>query len=353
MCEEVGNQVSQVNTVNQNCKGRKAAVGNLGPPAPVVTSPLSRRIHVMSDSVSWALQTFPRQLGRVGVVTGANSGIGLEATRGLAALGMRVIMACRDLERGQSALEDVKRSLPGADLEVRQLDLADLESVESFAGTFEDGDRLDVLVNNAGIMAPPRRSETSDGFETQFGVNVLGHFALTARLLPLVLEADAGRVVWLASIAHKQGRIDLEDLNSESAYDPWAAYQQSKLADLMLSFELDRRLADTPAISVAAHPGISATELTEDMMDGSRIKAAIANVVMPILAMPPWKGALPTLVAAVSPDLEGGAYVGPQGFQEMRGMPGPADVAPQARDLEVARDLFAACERLTGLEMPV
>ncbi|MGB3543416.1 oxidoreductase [Rubrivirga sp.] len=306
----------------------------------------------MADSVSWSLQHLPRQAGRVAVVTGANSGIGLETARGLASLGMTVILACRDLDRGRAALEDVKHSLPGADLEVRQLDLADLASVESFAGTFQDGDRLDVLVNNAGVMAVPERTETADGFETQFGVNVLGHFALTARLLPAVLEGGTGRVVWLASIAHKEGRITLEDLNSERSYDPWQAYQQSKLADLMLAFEIDRRMGDR-VLSVAAHPGLSATELTEDMTAGSRVKATIANAVLPLVAMPAWKGALPTLVAAADPNVEGGAYVGPQGFQEMRGTPGLADVAPQARDLEVARELFEACERLTGLEMPV
>lgn len=307
----------------------------------------------MADSVSWALQNLPRQAGRVAVVTGANSGVGLEAARGFASLGMRVVMACRDLERGDAAAGDVRQSLPGADLEVRRLDLADLESVRAFADTFEDGDRLDVLVNNAGVMAVPRRSETADGFETQFGVNVLGHFALTARLLPRVLEAASGRVVWLASIAHKQGQIRLDDLNSERSYDPWGAYQQSKLADLVLAFELDRRLEGERAISVAAHPGVSDTELTEDMMDGSRVKAFLANALIPLFAMPAWKGALPTLVAGVGPDVEGGAYVGPQGFREMRGWPGPAEVAPQAHDLEVARELFEVCERLTDAKMPL
>ena len=305
----------------------------------------------MADAVSWALQHLPRESGKTVVVTGANAGIGREATRGLAALGARVVMACRDLDRAEAAAADVRRSVPGADLDVRQLDLARLDSVREFAETFSDDDAIDVLVNNAGVMAVPERRETADGFELQFGVNVLGHFALTARLLPRVRAAEAGRVVWIASMAHRRGRIALDDLNAERSYSPWGAYSQSKLADLMLARELDRRLSgDT--MSVAAHPGLSATELTEDMMAGSTIKTVVTDAVMSVIAMPAWKGALPTLVAATSPDVTGGAYVGPQGFREMAGWPGPAALAPQATDAETARRLFEACERLTGLEMP-
>ncbi|MEM0964095.1 MAG: SDR family NAD(P)-dependent oxidoreductase, partial [Bacteroidota bacterium] len=240
---------------------------------------------------------------------------------------------------------------PGADLDVRQLDLASLDSVRQFADTFQDDDPVDVLVNNAGIMAPPERRETEDGFEIQFGVNVLGHFALTAHLLPHVQRAPAGRVVWISSIAHKEGQIHLDDLQSARAYDPWVAYQQSKLADLMLAFELDRRLAGT-AISVGAHPGVSNTELTEDLVDGSAIKALAMNVLGSLVLMPAWKGALPTLVAAASPAVSGGDYIGPTGFKEMRGDPGAADVAPQARDAETARQLWEACEQLADVSMP-
>ncbi|WP_412062639.1 oxidoreductase [Rubrivirga sp. IMCC45206] len=305
----------------------------------------------MSDAASWALQHLPRQHGRTAVVTGANSGIGLETTRGLAVLGARVVMACRDTGRGAAAAADVLKSVPGADLDVRALDLADLRSVRAFADGL-DGP-VDVLVNNAGVMAVPTRTETQDGFETQFGVNVLGHFALTVRLLRQVLAADAGRVVWLSSIAHKDGKIRLDDLNGERRYDPWRAYQQSKLADLMLAFELDRRLDGTSAISLAAHPGVSSTELMDDMVGGSRLMAFAANAVMPLIAMPAWRGALPSLVAAASPDVAGSAYVGPQGFRDMRGAPGPADVASQATDRATAAALFEACERLTSETMPL
>ena len=307
----------------------------------------------MADVVSWSLQHLPRQTGRLAVVTGANSGIGLEATRGLAALGARVVMACRSLDKAHAAAADVRRSLPGADVEVRQLDLADLESVHAFADTFGEGESVDLLVNNAGVMALPERRETADGFEMQFGTNVLGHFALTGRLLPHVLAAPASRVVWLSSIAHREGRLDFDDLQSRAGYDPWAAYQQSKLADLVLSIEMQRRLSarDEDAVSVAAHPGVAATELTGDMMEATPIRAALAGPVIKLLAMPAWRGALPTLVAAAGYDRQPGGYIGPDGFREMRGDPAPAEIAPQALAVEGARRLWEACERLTGVEM--
>ncbi|OZC01616.1 oxidoreductase [Rubricoccus marinus] len=319
----------------------------------------------MSDSVSWALTHLPRQTGRTAIVTGANSGIGLEASRALAALGARVVMACRNLDKGNAARMDIKSTVPGADVEVRHLDLADLASVEAFAATFTatstapegpgDGlkQRVDLLVNNAGVMALPERRETADGFEMQFGTNVLGHFALTARLLPHLLMPPAARVVWLSSIAHREGRIHFDDLNSEARYDPWTAYRQSKLADLMLALEMQRRLTDTgaDAISVAAHPGISATNLATDMMSGSPIRAMLMGPLINLVAMPPWRGALPTLAAAASPTVQPADYIGPDGFREMRGTPTRAEIMPQARDEEAARRLWRACEEATGLAM--
>ncbi len=303
-------------------------------------------------AVSWSLRHLPRQTGRTAVVTGANSGIGLEATRGLAALGARVVLACRSLDKARAAADDVRRSLPGADLDVRELDLADLASVAAFAETFGDGDRVDLLVNNAGVMALPERRETADGFEMQLGTNVLGHFALTAHLLPHVLSAPRSRVVWLSSIAHRDGRLRLTDFQSEDRYDPWAAYRQSKLADLMLSIEMQRRLSarGEGTVSVAAHPGVASTELTEDLMEG-KPWAALANRVIGLVAMPSWRGALPTLVAAAGHDPQPGGYVGPDGFREMRGDPAPAEIAPQALDAPAARQLWDACESLTGVEM--
>ena len=305
----------------------------------------------MADAVSWSLHRLPRQDGRLAVVTGANSGIGLEATRGLAALGATVVMACRSLDRAQAAAADVRRSLPGADVEVRELDLADLASVHAFVDGL--GDRpVDVLVNNAGVMALPQRRETADGFEMQLGTNVLGHFALTGRLLPNLRAAPAARVVWLSSIAHRQGRIAFDDLQSRRGYDPWVAYQQSKLADLVLSIEMQRRLSaeGAGATSVAAHPGIASTELTADMMEGRRLVSALAGPLIGLFAMPSWRGALPTLVTAAG-DVEPGGYVGPDGFREMRGDPAPAEVMPRALDPETGRRLWDACERLTGVEM--
>ena len=315
----------------------------------------------MADAVSWSLHHLPRQDGRLAVVTGANSGIGLEATRGLAALGATVVMACRNLDKARAAAQDVRRSLPGAALDVRQLDLADLDSVHAFAETFDDGEAVDLLVNNAGVMALPQRRETADGFEMQLGTNVLGHFALTGSLLPNLLAgavpggaAGAGsRVVWLSSIAHRQGRIDFDDLQSRRGYDPWTAYQQSKLADLVLSIEMQRRLAAQGAdlVSLAAHPGIASTELTSDMMEGKRLMSKVAGPLIGLFAMPSWRGALPTLVAAASRDVEPGGYVGPDGFREMRGNPASAEIMPQALDPETGRRLWQACERLTGVEM--
>ena len=306
----------------------------------------------MADAVSWSLHRLPRQDGRLAVVTGANSGIGLEAARGLAALGATVVMACRNLDKAHAATDDVRRSLPGAALDVRQLDLADLDSVHAFADSFEDAP-VDLLVNNAGVMALPQRKETADGFEMQLGTNVLGHFALTGSLLPNLLAGSASRVVWLSSIAHREGRIDFDDLQSRRGYDPWTAYQQSKLADLMLSIEMQRRLAECGAslVSVAAHPGIASTELTEDMMEGRRLMSMVAGPLIGLFAMPSWRGALPTLVAAASRDTEPGGYVGPNGFREMRGDPAPAEIMPRALDPETGRRLWDACERLTGVEM--
>ena len=307
----------------------------------------------MPDAVSWSLHHLPRLTGRTAVVTGANSGIGLEASRGLAALGARVVMACRSEERAEAAAVDIHSTVPGADLVVRRLDLADLSSVAAFAETFAETDRLDLLVNNAGLMAPPVRQETADGFEMQFGVNVLGHFALTARLLPHLLRAPAARAVWLSSIAHRRGRIRLDDLQSEGSYSPFGAYQQSKLADLMLAIEMQRRLTDSGAdvLSVAAHPGLTNTDLSNDMAGGSRLKARILAFGASLIAMPIWKGALPTLVAAAGARTQPADYIGPDGFQETRGMPARATIAPQAQDAEVARRLWTACEELTGVSM--
>jgi NAD(P)-dependent dehydrogenase (short-subunit alcohol dehydrogenase family) len=278
----------------------------------------------------------PDQSGRTFVVTGANSGIGLAAARELAGSGAHVVLAVRDAAKGEAAAAGLS-----GDPEVRALDLADLASVRAFA---EGLDRnVDVLVNNAGVMATPHRT-TTDGFELQLGTNHLGHFALAGLLLPRIRD----RVVTISSGAHRRGRINFDDLMSERAYRRWPAYSQSKLANLLFMHELQRRLgvAGSPLRSVAAHPGWAATNLqfhTESIQD--RIMA-LGNR---IFAQSDEQGAWPTLYAATTPDLPGGSYVGPGGFLERRGNPKLVGSSAAARDEETARRLWEVSEELTGV----
>jgi len=285
-------------------------------------------------------------------VTGANGGLGREVTRALAARGTTVVMACRSVERGERARADVLGDHPDADLRVRELDLGDLDSVASFAeGVAEEFDALDALVNNAGVMAIPRR-ETADGFERQFGVNHLGHFALTGRLLDRVLAGD-GRVVTVSSGAHAAGEMAFEDLHAEADYGKWRQYGRSKLANLLFAFELDRRLraAGASARSVAAHPGWAATDLqyAGPRMEGSRLKAAVMRVANALLAQSPERGAAPIVHAATAPDVDGGDYYGPDGFMEMRGDPALVEAEPKAYDEADARELWRLSEHQTGV----
>ena len=284
----------------------------------------------------WTAADIPDQHGRVAIVTGANSGIGAVTARELAAHGAAVILACRDTDKGARAAATMT-----GDVEVRQLDLADLASVRRFADGVE---RVDVLVNNAGVMAVPER-RTADGFEMQIGTNFLGPFALTG----LLIDRITTRVVTLSSAAHRAGKIDLADLNwSNRTYRRWSAYGQSKLADLMFSAELQRRLTaeGSSVLSVSAHPGFASTELqshTESAQGpllawGTRLLGQSAEM-----------GALPTLYAATSPDVEPGGYYGPSGFGEMRGAPKPVDRTSAARDEHVAAELWTTAEALTGV----
>jgi NAD(P)-dependent dehydrogenase (short-subunit alcohol dehydrogenase family) len=312
----------------------------------------------------WTVKSISSQVGRRVLITGANSGIGFYAAAELAHNGAHVLLGCRDRSKGQAALARLLASDPRAEAEVVVLDVASLESVREFAEAEQArGEGLDLLINNAGVMAPKQRLETVDGFELQFGTNVLGHFALTLRLLPALQRAAAvggaqrPRVVTIASIAHKQGRLNFDDLQSEKSYNPMGAYQQSKLADLMFAFELKRRLqaAGPPAsqvMSVAAHPGVANTNLFQVGEFHPLEKAvrrgfgAVINRVLNTGA----QGAMPTLFAATSPDAEDGGYYGPQSFMEMRGGDvGPAKVATQARDQAAAARLWSECERLTGV----
>lgn len=304
----------------------------------------------------WVPADIPSQTGRRFIITGANSGIGYHAALQLARKGAHVTLACRDAQKGEAALASLMAEAPGAQAELALLDLASLASIREFAAhELEREHPLHVLINNAGVMAPPRRLETADGFELQFGTNVLGHFALTALLLPLLERAYHPRIVTIASIAHKRGSIDLDDLQAEKSYGPMKSYQQSKLANLMLAFELERRLRATSSniVSIAAHPGVAHTPLFNKGGYSGVEKAArrLLGEFIELFLNTAADGALPTLYAATAPDAIGGGYYGPQGFQEMRGEHvGPAKVAPQARNEAIAAQLWSRCEELTGIQ---
>ncbi|WP_255198080.1 oxidoreductase [Halorarius litoreus] len=298
--------------------------------------------------MNWSAADMPDCSDRVAAVTGANSGLGLETSRELARAGATVVLACRSTDRGEDAAADIAREVPDADLTVEALDLADLGSARAFADRLDR--TVDVLVNNAGLMAIPRR-ETADGFEMQFGVNHLGHFALTGLLLD-DLAADA-RVVTVSSGVHERGSIDFEDLQSERDYDKWGAYAQSKLANLLFAYELDRRLdaADRDQVSVGVHPGYADTNLQErgpEMM-GSTLRKVGMQVANAVLAQPAADGALPTLYAATAPDVEGGAYYGPGGLMNMRGAPEQQRSSRRSYDEAAARRLWDVSEGLTGV----
>jgi NAD(P)-dependent dehydrogenase (short-subunit alcohol dehydrogenase family) len=300
-------------------------------------------------SERWSAERIPDQRGRTAVVTGANSGLGLACARELARHGAHVVLACRDGEKGAAAVRTIHDTVPGAELELAELDLGDLSSIASFADGFRSrGEGLDLLINNAGVMAPPRR-ETDDGFELQFGTNHLGHFALTARLLGAMEGRPDARVVTLSSNAHKMGRIEFDDLQSERGYLRWSAYAQSKLANLMFALELDRRLraSGSKVASLAAHPGYAATNLQSAAPPAlDRLVMKVTNL---LVAQSAEAGALPVLYAATAPGLEGGCYVGPDGIGEFRGHPRLVTPSRAARDEKAAARLWAVSEQLAGV----
>jgi NAD(P)-dependent dehydrogenase (short-subunit alcohol dehydrogenase family) len=297
----------------------------------------------MSTS-SWLSENLPDQTGRTFVVTGSTSGIGAKTARDLAGAGAHVIFAVRNVPKG----EEVSASIAGS-TEVRELDLSSLASVRAFADTFTGDDTIDVLINNAGVMALPEQ-RTADGFEMQIGTNHLGHFALTNLLLPRITS----RVTTVASGAHRMGRIRLDDLNWEQpgSYDRWKAYGQSKLANLLFTSELQRRLtaAGSDVIATAAHPGWAATHLQQ--RTGSRLQNGLMAIGNRLLAQSDDAGALPTIHAAVA-DLPGDSYVGPDGFMESRGTPKLVDRKDTARDADVAARLWTLSEQLTGVTSPL
>ncbi|ADJ13534.1 oxidoreductase [Halalkalicoccus jeotgali] len=305
-------------------------------------------------TANWTADEMQDLSGSTIVVTGANSGLGYEATRAFARKGGHVVMACRSEERGEEAAGSIREDFPAASLSVHECDLGDLDSVRRFAAEFEATyPALHVLCNNAGVMAIPR-SETEQGVETQFGVNHLGHFALTGLLLDRLVETDGEtRVVTQSSAVHERGEIDFEDLNSVDRYDSWDAYAQSKLANLLFAYELDRRLdrATLDVTSVACHPGYAATDLQRrgPEMRGSRSRLLAMKAANAVFAQSAAAGALPLLYAATQPELEGGEYIGPGGFRNMRGAPEVQRSSDRSYDREDAARLWDVSEELTGV----
>ncbi|MDX3113232.1 oxidoreductase [Streptomyces scabiei] len=306
----------------------------------------------------WSVGDIPDQGGRTAVVTGANSGLGYVTSRELARKGARVVLACRSEARGAEAVRRLREEVPGADVEVGRLDLGDLASVREFADS-SPFERLDLLVNNAGVMAMPY-GVTADGFETQFGVNHLGHFALTGLLLPALLEAaerPAGaRVVTVSSMAHLLGNIDPGDLNSERGYRRWVAYGRSKTANLLFTHELARRLeaAGAGVVAAAAHPGYAATNLQTagPRAEGRRVAERLMTLGNRVIAQPAEAGALPALHAATAPGVRPDSFTGPS-LAMWRGAPAPSWRAPWTLDDRAGRLLWAASEQLTGVSFDV
>lgn len=312
--------------------------------------------------MTWTAEDLPDLHGRVVVVTGASSGLGEATTVALATRGAHVVLATRSADKTATVMDGIRERAPSASLEHLSIDLADLGSVADAAGVLtERHARVDAVVANAGIMAPPLR-RTVDGFELQMGVNHLGHFAFVGRILPLILAADAGRVVVVSSGAHRAGRIDLDDLNWErTRYQRWLAYGRSKLANLLYVLELQRRLdeAGSPVIAVGAHPGYARTALqtTGPTMQGGlggRVTGVLSGLANALVAQPAARGVLPQLYATAADDVPGASYWGPDGPGEARGFPAPASRSSQALDAEVARGLWQASEELTGVtyELP-
>ncbi len=292
----------------------------------------------------WTAEQMEDQRGRGAIVTGANTGIGLEAARELARKGATVVVACRDAAKAEAAANDIGQIRPAGEVVVMVLDLADLSSVRKFAEEFRGRfDSLDLLVNNAGVMMPPE-SKTADGFELQFGTNHLGHFALTGLLLDLLLATEGSRIVNVASMAHAHGSMDLDDPNWETRpYKRMPSYAQSKLANLLFNLELQRRLEESgsPTLAVSCHPGWTATDLQRH--------SGLIRFFNPLFAMKPPQGALPTLYAATSDDIVSGGYYGPHGWMQARGYPVAVESTDAAKDVETARRLWEMSEEMTGV----
>ena len=312
----------------------------------------------MSSENRWTEDDIPDLTGRVALVTGANAGLGFETTRALAAHGAHVVMACRNADKAAAAEAAINAHSPAGSVEVLLTDMADLDSIAGSAAQFLAAhDRLDLLINNAGIMATPHAT-TAQGFEAQFGVNHLGHFALTALLLPTMISTgDGTRVINVSSNGHRMGKMDFDDLMAEKKYRPWTAYFQSKLANLLFTAELQRRLpgASVPTIAVAAHPGGSRTELADKSTGRGVVNfvmKATRPIAEPLFSQSAARGALPQLYAAVAPGVEGDDYIGPDGLGEMKGHPKKVGRTSRARDPAAAARLCDVSVTLTGMDYP-
>lgn len=300
----------------------------------------------------WTIADIPPQGGRTAVITGATGGLGYETALALAGAGAAVVLTGRNDAKGQDATQKIRGQFPDANISYQTLDLASLASVADFAARFAAAHAsLDLLINNAGVMALPKRQTTADGFEMQFGTNYLGHYALTAHLLPLLRRGNQPRVVNLSSLAHRSGAINFADLHGAQSYSPWKAYSQSKLAMLMFAIELQRRSDDGGwgLISNAAHPGYARTDLMANGPGAKGVLWQINKAVRPYVSQSATEGALPTLFAATSPAAKAAGYYGPNGFYELKGPPSPAKIMPRAQDPIAAAWLWDVSVTLTGV----
>jgi NAD(P)-dependent dehydrogenase (short-subunit alcohol dehydrogenase family) len=309
-------------------------------------------------TLQWCEHNLPDLAGKRALVTGAASGLGFETAAGLAARGAQVILADRNVEGGKAAVARIRIQSPGASVEFRALDLADLAQIRRFGEALNaEGAALDIVVNNAGIQPPLARRTTQDGFELKFGINVLGHYALNGQLIPALLRAKAPRVVWVSSLVHRHATIDFDDLNAERSYEPQRAYNQAKLACLMLAMELHQRAGGRIA-GVAAHPGVARTALGDarSAEKNKRLRdyfeAAAFWMAMHWFSQEPDRGALPILYAAAADGVRSGEFFGPDGFGEMAGAPQAVKLSKPATDAAQRQRLWTECERLTGVTYP-
>jgi NAD(P)-dependent dehydrogenase (short-subunit alcohol dehydrogenase family) len=314
---------------------------------------LYQKTNKMQNEIKkWTTANIPQRKEGLAVITGSTEGVGYEDALALSSAGWTVIMMGRNSKKGTESIAKIHQINPKAKVNFEKIDLADLSSIKAFASKMiSKGQPIDLLINNAGVMTPPKRLETADGFELQFGTNHLGHFALTAQLLPLLRKSGAARVVTVSSIANREGKINFDDLQSKSSYAPGKAYSQAKLANLMFALELQRQSEKHGwgILSMAAHPGVSRTNLLITGA-GRWSVAGMARTLLPFLFQPTAQGALPTLYAATSPEAKGGFYYGPNKMMETRGFPSIAKIPAQAEDANVSLRLWHLSQSLSKVE---